>query len=76
MKRYYSLSKNLKLIKKIVSETEGMDNETYEMLKRTLGYIWVNHKQYKQQNKQDYDLGSYNVYNKKSDYWNNKGEEK
>ena len=74
MYKYYSLSKTLNLIKKIVRNVEGMDDETYKMIEKTLGYIWVNHKEYKQQNKQDYDLGKYQVYTKKSEYWNNKGE--
>tara|TARA_R100000808_G_C2032499_1_gene75684 strand:- start:154 stop:384 length:231 start_codon:yes stop_codon:yes gene_type:complete len=74
MKRYYSLSKNLKMIKTIIRETEGMDDETFKMLKKTLDCIWINHKAYKKKHQQDYDLGCYNQYNKKSDYWNNKGE--
>ncbi len=74
MYKYYSLSKNLKLIKKIVRETEGMDDETYKMVDKTLGYIWINHKQYKEEKNQDYDLGKYKVYTKKSEYWNKKGE--
>ena len=74
MKKYYSLSKNLKMIKTIIRETEGMDDETFKMLKKTLDYIWVNHKSYKKNQKQDCDLGYYNQYDKKSDYWNNKGE--
>tara|TARA_R100001594_G_scaffold35822_2_gene65397 strand:- start:568 stop:801 length:234 start_codon:yes stop_codon:yes gene_type:complete len=73
MKKYYSLSKNLKLIKKIIRETEGMDDETYKMLSKTLGYVWINHKQYKLQNKEDYDLGFYNLYNKQSNYFNKRG---
>ena len=65
MYKYYSLSKNLKLIKEIVRETEGMDDQTYKMVEKTLGYIWINHKQYKQEKNQDYDLGKYQVYTKK-----------
>ena len=61
------------MIKTIIRETEGMDDETFKMLKKTLDYIWVNHKSYKKNQKQDCDLGYYNQYDKKSDYWNNKG---
>ena len=51
-----------------------MDDETYKMADRTLGYIWINRKQYKEEKNQDYDLGKYKVYTKKSEYWNKKGE--
>ena len=67
MKKYYSLSENLKLIKEILSETEGVDDEIYKRFTKTLDYIWVNHKLYKKQNKQDYDLGQYKIYNKQEE---------
>ena len=69
MWKYFSHKENLKTIKKILSETEGVSWEMNKLLNRTLNTLHGSHVERMREKEQDVDMGKCRVYNKKSDYW-------